>query len=182
MDTVWKIHAIWSSGKLNLVTFSMVLKSSSISLSAVVKVSLVVCLSSIGLLFADRLIRSFPFDWTTAKWARQSGLVLLLPHGYDGAGPEHSSCRIERFLQLSDGEPERGHHGHANMHIINPTTPANYFHALRRQRAVPVINSDQLRSISFAHGLQATHPACTVSSHRRRCHSNGWSENLCQDV
>lgn len=92
-----------------------------------------------------------------AKWLRQSGLVCLLPHGYDGQGPEHSSARIERFLQMSDENPYMlpkyagpqveqvdsrewftgSHLGtqiqNANWQVVNCTTPANYFHVLRRQ-------------------------------------------------
>jgi probable 2-oxoglutarate dehydrogenase E1 component DHKTD1 len=65
---------------------------------------------------------------------RANGLVLLLPHGYDGAASEHSSCRLERFLQMTDSKEADFPDGdNVNMHVINPSTPAQYFHALRRQ-------------------------------------------------
>lgn len=75
------------------------------------------------------------------KWFQRTGLVMSLPHGYDGQGPEHSSARIERFLQLCDDHPykvpsfEKSQRSHqdCNMQLVYCTTPSNYFHVLRRQ-------------------------------------------------
>ena len=58
------------------------------------------------------------------KWGQQSSVVLLLPHGYEGQGPDHSSARIERYLQMCAQD---------NMTVARPSTPASYFHLLRRQ-------------------------------------------------
>jgi 2-oxoglutarate dehydrogenase E1 component len=84
------------------------------------------------------------------KWQRMNGLVLQLPHGYEGQGPEHSSARIERFMTLCADN---------NMYILNCTTPANLFHALRRQTARPF----RKPLVIFTPKSLLRHPKCVSS-------------------
>jgi 2-oxoglutarate dehydrogenase E1 component len=84
------------------------------------------------------------------KWKVMNGAVLLLPHGYEGQGPEHSSARIERFLSLC---------GHHNMQIVNCSTPANFFHVLRRQLYWPF----RKPLVVFTPKSLLRHPRCVSS-------------------
>jgi len=104
------------------------------------------------------------------KWLQQTGITLLMPHGYDGQGAEHSSCRLERFLQLCDDDeddiPDYSIMGSVkqqqkqNMHVMNLSTPANYFHALRKQ-----IHRDHYRKPLIIASPKALlrHKACVSS-------------------
>ncbi|MEA3463338.1 MAG: 2-oxoglutarate dehydrogenase E1 component [Bacteroidota bacterium] len=84
------------------------------------------------------------------KWGVMNGLVLYLPHGFEGQGPEHSSARIERFLSLA---------ARNNMHIINPTTPANLFHALRNHMK----KKSRVPLVVFTPKSLLRHPQCISS-------------------
>jgi 2-oxoglutarate dehydrogenase E1 component len=102
-----------------------------------------------------------------AKWAQECGLVLLLPHGYEGQGPEHSSARLERYLQLAAED---------NMLVAYPSTPAQYFHILRRQamrarrRPLVLMQPKSLLRLPAAHskleelGAGAFHPVLDDAS------------------
>ena len=85
-----------------------------------------------------------------AKWGQPTRLTLLLPHGYEGSGPEHSSARLERFIQLG---------AEGNIRVANPTTPAQYFHLLRRQALV----AKQRPLIVMTPKSLLRHPAATSS-------------------
>ncbi|XP_077274295.1 putative 2-oxoadipate dehydrogenase complex component E1 homolog isoform X1 [Temnothorax americanus] len=94
-----------------------------------------------------------------AKWMLSSGLTMLLPHGYDGAGPEHSSCRLERFLQLTDSKENGVDGDDVNIHVANPSEPAQYFHLLRRQ----MIRDYRKPLIVVAPKILLRHPAAVSS-------------------
>lgn len=96
-----------------------------------------------------------------AKWGQTPSLVLLLPHGYEGAGPDHSSARLERFLNLS---------AENNLRVANPTTPAQFFHLLRRQAVL--LESDPLPLVVMTPKSLLRHPQ--VISTMRDLAKGGW--------
>ena len=87
-----------------------------------------------------------------AKWCKSSNLVMLLPHGQDGTGPEHSSCKLERFLLLTNDNLKNV----VNMHVVNCTTPSQYFHVLRRQ----MIRNYKKPLIIASPKILLRHPKC----------------------
>lgn len=101
---------------------------------------------NVGQVIVDQYISS-----AKEKWGVKSGLVLFLPHGYEGQGAEHSSGRIERFLSLC---------ANYNMQVVNPTTPANHFHAIRRQLHRDI----RVPLISFTPKSLLRHPDCTSTT------------------
>ncbi|KAI9297699.1 2-oxoglutarate dehydrogenase E1 component [Neoconidiobolus thromboides FSU 785] len=110
------------------------------------------------------------------KWLQSSGICIALPHGFDGNGPEHSSGRIERYLQLTDEDPNTlpssisRQHQDINWSIINCTTPANYFHALRRQ----IKRSYRKPLISFNGKGILRHPIARSTYEDLELNSNGF--------
>ena len=116
----------------------------------------------------------------------QAGLTVLLPHGYDGQGPEHSSARIERFLQMSDENPyivppidekdwfAGSHLGSqiqaSNWQVVNCTTPVNYFHVLRRQVCPPRLTFCLVRCLRFVLICAENNARFLSTSFRVFCH------------
>jgi len=100
------------------------------------------------------------------KWKRLSGLTMLLPHGFEGMGPEHSSARLERFLALA---------AECNIQIVNPTTPAQYFHVLRRQIIRPI----RKPLIVMTPKSLLRHPQAVSSL--EECAKGHWQKVICDD-
>jgi len=135
-----------------------------------------------------------------AKWKRQCGMVVLLPHGYEGAGSEHSSCRVERWLQMCDDDPDviPEYDGDAlvqktNWQFLNCSTPANYFHALRSQvkrnfrkpmiiatpksllklRNCVSVKGDFMEGSKFLRVIPAADPTCDIDNVKRHIFCSG---------
>ncbi|KAJ8482385.1 hypothetical protein ONZ45_g14964 [Pleurotus djamor] len=114
------------------------------------------------------------------KWLKQSGIVLLLPHGLDGAGPEHSSSRIERMLQLTNDRFDPKIENNINMHVVFPTTSAQYFHILRRQLKR---NYRKPLIVASPKGLLRLAVRISLPLHQSFClHSNQAASSLLSDL